>query len=112
MDTQAVVDLVTPYVRELLAGIVAALLLVVRARAQRWAAVEAATAVEHRSAASVEAGTSPTPGAAKLAIAVERTMQVLPLMARPLTRAAAVRLIERAVPAARERVASKLGSQP
>lgn len=94
-----VLELVRPYLIEILAALTAAAVTVIRVWVQRWAAVKAAEEQERENGG--------LPGAEKKARAMQRVTDTLPPGVRPLTRAALDKLVEDAVPEARKRASDR-----
>lgn len=94
-----VLELLMPYVTEILAALTLAVVTLIRAWVQQRVAVMAAEKQERENAT--------LPGQEKKARAKEHVVSVLPRGARPFTEAALDKLVEKAMPEARKRVSDK-----
>ncbi|MFQ5339940.1 MAG: hypothetical protein ACE5F6_00180 [Anaerolineae bacterium] len=92
---EEVLELVKPYLIEVVAALVAAAVTVIRVWVQKWAAVKAAEEQERQNGG--------LPGTKKKARAMDKVTNTLPLGVRPLTQAGLDKLVEDAVPEARKR---------
>lgn len=90
-----VLELVRPYLAEVVAALAAAAVTVIRVWVQRWAAVKAAEEQERQNGG--------LPGTEKKERAMKQVTDTLPPGVRPLTRAGLDKLVEDAVPEARKR---------
>ena len=107
MNPSPVIEFFTPYAQQIADAATQAIIAAIglaslafagwfRNKMQLKAAVDATVEVEQRSAADEAAGYAKTPGVAKKSIAVQATLAALPMLARPVTRAGAGRLVEKA----------------
>lgn len=99
---QALWDLVSPYVQQVLAALLVAAVAVIRAWLQRHVALAEATNAELESHARVNAGQPALPGHEKKARAMEAVAKRLPLGVRPVTVGGLNRLVEAQVPKAKK----------